>query len=133
IFAVAVIVIRIVHSHSQPPSAQRVTRSEYDWHAILLLFCTCASALFVALFAVRPDLDDASFLQIALQTLAYPDKAPFSFDASLGEVIEQFRFAPYRFTSYEILVAFLSELIGISAGAAYYILLPGISATLSVL
>jgi hypothetical protein len=99
--------------------------------AVILLFCA-GTVVAVTLAAHRPDPDDTTFLQIAAQTLRFPDRAPLTFDSSLGVVLEPFRFAPYRLSSYETLVAFLVKWTGLSLLTVYYAVLPGLTAALSV-
>ncbi len=90
-------------------------------------------AVSVVLFTHRSDLDDSSFIQIATQTLANSNRAPLSFDSSLGYILESFRFAPYRVSSYETFVAFVCDFLHISIYSTYYLLFPAITATLTVL
>jgi hypothetical protein len=97
----------------------------------ILIAITILTAL-VTLTAHRSDFDDSSFLQIADQTLRYPQFAPMTFDASLGSLIERFRFAPYKISSYETLAAFVADISGISLFNVYYIVLPGLSSMLTV-
>lgn len=102
-------------------------------HDFFLLLLITIPVLSVVLFAHRPDLDDSSFIQIATQTLAHKDLAPLSFDASLGYVLESFRFAPYRISSYETLIAFASDISGVSIYNVYYLILPAFTAILTIL
>jgi hypothetical protein len=97
-----------------------------------LLVVLALGAVAVTLVSHRPDLDDSSFIQIAAQTLRFPDRAPLTFDASLGTISEPFRFAPYRLASYETLVAFLVEWTRLDLLTVYYLLLPGLTAALTV-
>lgn len=90
-------------------------------------------AVFIVLFANRADFDDAEYIQFALQTLRHPDRGLFTFDASLGTVIESFRFAPYKITSYETFVALIVEITNLDVLDVYYLVVPSITAALSVL
>ena len=99
--------------------------------AWILLFCAAATVTVVLGFH-RPDLDDSSFVQIASQTLRFPELVPLTFDASLGTVMEPFRFAPYRIVSYETLAALLTGWTGFDLLTVYYLLLPGLTAALSI-
>jgi hypothetical protein len=101
--------------------------------ASLCLFGLTALVVLVVLCANRSDFDDAEYIQLALQTLGHPDKAVFGFDASLGEVLEKFRFAPYRVTSYETLVALATQWTGLDILDSYYLLVPAVAAAISVL
>jgi len=89
-------------------------------------------AVIVTLTTHRSDLDDSSFLQMASQTLLHQDRAPLTFDTSLGAVMEKFRFAPYRVTSYETAIALITEWTGINILTVYYLVIPGITAGLTV-
>jgi hypothetical protein len=99
--------------------------------AWLLAFCALV-AVVITLTSHRSDLDDSNFIQIAAQTLRFPERAPLTFDASLGVVTEPFRFAPYRLASYETLIALLAGWTGLDLLTVYYLLLPGITAALTV-
>ena len=89
-------------------------------------------AIAVTLASHRPDLDDSSFIQIAFQTLRHPELPPLTFDASLGFILEPFRFAPYRLASYETFVALLADWSGLNILTIYYLILPGLTAALTI-
>ena len=93
--------------------------------------CTLVAVALVV-FVNRSDFDDAEYIQQGLQTLRHPDLPLYGFDASLGTLIDSFRFAPYRITSYETLVALVSQLSGADLLDTYYLILPTIWAVLSV-
>jgi hypothetical protein len=103
------------------------------WLAWLGLAAVASVVAGVVIIANRPDFDDAEYLQLGLQTLRYPERAPNSFDASLGFVLEHFRFAPYRIVSYETFVALIAQSTGRDLLDIYYLALPGAAAVLSVL
>ncbi len=109
------------------PAPAHVTRG-----TSLLLVVLALVAVAVTLASHRPDADDSSFIQIAAQTLRFPERAPLTFDAWLGTISEPFRFAPYRLASYETLVALLVEWTGLDLLTVYYLLLPGLTAALTV-
>jgi|GEM_PF-3472649 len=89
-------------------------------------------AVTITLMAYRSDFDDAEYIQMAAQTLRFPNRAPLTFDTSLGFMLESFRFAPYRIDSYETLVAFITTWTGFDLLTVYYILLPALSAALTI-
>jgi len=120
----------IQNCHTDDQIIQSRTTERRDIIALIVIVLIAVS---VVLFAHRPDLDDSSFLQIATQTLAYGDRPPLSFDTSLGIVLESFRFAPYRVSSYETLVAFVSDILNINIYNVYYLFLPAITAGLTIL
>ena len=64
--------------------------------------------------------------------MRHPELAPLTFDTSLGFILEPFRFAPYRLASYETLVALLAAWTGLDILNIYYILLPGLTAALTI-
>jgi hypothetical protein len=99
--------------------------------AALIILVILATAF--TLCAKVPDLDDSTFLQIAVQTLNNKDLPPLTYDASLGHILEKLRFAPYRISAYETMIALLSEKLSINLLFTYYLLVPGITAALSVL
>jgi hypothetical protein len=90
-------------------------------------------AVAVALFSHRSDFDDAEYLQLAMQTMSHPQLAPHTFDASLGHLLNQIRFSPYRIASYETLVALVSTLTALPVMTVYYLVLPAFFAGISVL
>ncbi|MGC9975576.1 MAG: DUF6077 domain-containing protein [Syntrophales bacterium] len=101
---------------------------EYLALAILIM-----AAIVVTLCAHRPDLDDSSYLQTALSTLRNPTLPIFSFDTSLGNLVGQFRFPPTLLTSYELLSALVADFTRISLLSVYYIIIPAISAALTII
>ena len=118
---------------SQSAAAIPETISSFSGHsaACILAFFTFI-AVIVTLASHRPDLDDSSFIQIAAQTLRHPELAPLTFDASLGFILEPLRFAPYRLASYETLVALITGWTGLNILTVYYLLLPGLTASLTI-
>jgi len=104
-----------------------------QWRNLIALLLIILIAVLIVLLAHRPDLDDSSFIQIATQTLANSDRAPLSFDASLGYIIDLFRFYPYRVSSYETFIAFVSDFLNINVYTTYYLLIPAITASLTIL
>jgi hypothetical protein len=117
--------------HSTASISEVVTPFSGFSVACILVFFTFI-AVIVTLTSHRPDLDDSSFIQIAAQTMRHPELAPLTFDASLGFILEPFRFAPYRLASYETLVALLATWTGLDILNIYYILLPGLTAALTI-
>jgi hypothetical protein len=103
------------------------------WITPLYLFGLVSLAVLLVLSANRADFDDAEYIQLALQTLLHPERAPHTFDASLGIVLDQFRFAPYRITAYETFIALMTQWTGLNILDVYYLLLPATSAGLSIL
>ncbi|MFK8068037.1 MAG: DUF6077 domain-containing protein [Gammaproteobacteria bacterium] len=100
---------------------------------LLTIFLLIIIAEVVTLLTNRSDFDDAEYIQTALQTMLYPDRAILSFDASLGVILDSFRFAPYRIASYETLVALITSWTGIDLLTVYYLVLPAFSAAITVL
>lgn len=97
----------------------------------LLVFTALVLAATVfTLCAYRSDYDDAEYIQTALQTIMHPDRAPLTFDSSLGYIVERFRFQPYRFASYETFVALISDLFSLEIMTIYYLVLPAIGSIL---
>lgn len=101
--------------------------------AYLYLFCLMSLTVLIVLCANRSDFDDAEYIQFAIQTLRNPEKGLFTFDASLGIILEQFRFAPYRITSYETFIGLITQWTGLNILDVYYLLVPATSAALSIL
>ncbi len=100
---------------------------------LLTIFLLIIIAEVVTLLTNRSDFDDAEYIQTALQTLLYPDRAILSFDASLGIILDSFRFAPYRIASYETLVALITSWTEFDLLTVYYLILPAFSAVITVL
>ncbi|MBO4329685.1 MAG: hypothetical protein J5820_03525 [Rhodocyclaceae bacterium] len=135
VFSIAALTIYILsrgvqNCHVDNQTIQIRTAEKRD---IITLIIIILIAVSVVLFAHRPDLDDSSFLQIVNQTLIYSDRPLLSFDTSLGIVLDSFRFAPYRVSSYETLVAFVSDILNINIYNVYYLFLPAITACLTIL
>lgn len=124
-------------SRRQPGAQPRVTTRTYGanryWISYGALAGLIALAVAITLFNHRPDFDDASYIQTAIQTLAHPHRAPLDYDSSLGDIVNVFRFAPYRLDSYELLVALLSSWTGADVLHVYYVVLPAISAACCVM
>ena len=95
-----------------------------------LFLALLAAAFLFTTFTYRSDYDDAEYLQIAIQTISYPERAPLTFDSSLGVIVDLFRFQPYRLTSYENFAAFISDISSIHLMTVYYILLPAVGSIL---
>ncbi|MDU6411212.1 MAG: hypothetical protein E6560_09675 [Yersiniaceae bacterium] len=89
-------------------------------------------AVILTLMAYRSDYDDSHFIQLADQTLRHPLLVPLTFDTTLGPVYPHFRFAPYRIASYETFIAWLATWSHLPLFTVYYLLVPGISAALTV-
>jgi hypothetical protein len=89
-------------------------------------------AVILTLMAYRSDYDDSHFIQLADQTLRHPMLAPLTFDTTLGSVYPHFRFAPYRIASYETFIAWLATWSHLPLFTVYYLLVPGVSAALTV-
>jgi len=121
--------------YSSSPTAAAIPEASISFPgysaACILAFFTFI-AVIVTLTSHQPDLDDSSFIQIAAQTLRHPEFAPLTFDASLGFILEPFRFAPYRLASYETLVALITGWTGLNILTVYYLLLPGLTAALTI-
>ena len=112
------------------PQKSPENNSGYHW---LWLGVLSMVAVIFTIFSNRPDLDDSSFIQIVLQTLRYDSRPPLTYDVSMGQMLEQFRFAPYRVSSYETFVALLSEKTQLSVYTVYFLIIPAFSAFVSVL
>lgn len=124
--------------HKIPASEGKVARHTSSgqlpsWLAYLYLMGLVSLAVLIVLSVNRADFDDAEYIQFAIQTLRYPERAPNTFDASLGIVLDQFRFAPYRITAYETFIALMTQCTGLNILDVYYLLVPAASAALSIL
>lgn len=104
-----------------------------SWLAYLYLIGFLSGTVLIVLCVNRSDFDDAEYLQFAMQTLRYPEKGLYTFDASLGIVLDQFRFSPYRLTSYETFIALITQWTHLNILDVYYLLIPAVSAALSIL
>jgi Family of unknown function (DUF6077) len=104
-----------------------------EWQLGLGIGLLALAAVVVALCAHRSDFDDAEYLQLAMQTMSHPQLAPHTFDASLGHLLNQIRFSPYRIASYETLVAMAATLGTLPVLEVYYLVLPAVFSAFSVL
>ena len=123
--------------HNASASEALTARPSYDelssQRTYLYLFGLMSLTVLIVLCANRSDFDDAEYIQFAIQTLRHPERGLFTFDASLGMVLEQFRFAPYRITSYETFIGLITQWTGLNILDVYYLLMPATSAALSIL
>lgn len=100
---------------------------------LITMLAYIAIVLVVILFYHRSDLDDVGYLQVIVQTLRHPDLPLLGFDSSLGEIMEGFRFAPYKISSYELFVALVSSSFSIDFLRVYYIWLPLLAGAITVM
>lgn len=114
-------------------SNQLETQIVNNWLVYLFLFFFSSITVIAVLCSNRSDFDDAEYIQFAIQTIRNPERGLYTFDASLGEILNQFRFAPYRITSYETFIGLITQLSEINVLDVYYLILPGTSAVLSIL
>ncbi len=110
-----------------PPERRRPQRR--DRLAILL---GVAVAVAVTAFIYRPDADDTLYVALAVEALEHPSDPILAFDPVHGEAGIPLTPTFYRLQTYEILVAVLARLSGLPVPALYYLLLPILSATVSV-
>jgi hypothetical protein len=96
------------------------------------LVAVTAMASAVAVLGLnRPDMDDAYYLNAAMQTVANPDLAVLSFDGMHGDVTVPIQQLIHRPQTYELLVASVMSWSGISGDFAYFVLLPAMFALLA--
>lgn len=133
VILVAAPVLAFLYQKGRPKPLPAESLAATSRSALPLLVLLCVVAMTLVLVFKRTDLDDSSFLQIAAQTALHPELAPLTYDASLGHLVEPFRFAPYRLSSYELLAAVLVKWTGLNLLAIYYLVLPALGAVLCML
>lgn len=87
----------------------------------------------INIFTHRSDYDDVEYLQLAMQSNLHPELVPNTFDTSLGYLVNKFRFIPYKFVSYELMVGMVSKVTTINIYYVYYYLIPVVCSILSTL
>jgi Family of unknown function (DUF6077) len=112
------------------PHVCEVPESRFELGALLAL---CALAGLLTSGTRLPDGDDAYFLNVATAAIEFPDAAPQSFDALHRSGLPPVEQALHLPQVYEILVALLSSVSGMSAPMLYYVVLPPLWAVLGTL
>lgn len=112
------------------PVACEPHESRFDLGALLAL---CALAALLAAGTLKPDADDSFYLNVATAAIEFPDAALQSFDALHRSGLPPVEQALHLPGVYEILVALLSSLSGISVKTLYYLVLPPLWAVLATL
>jgi hypothetical protein len=118
------------HQAEAAPEACELSESRFERSALLAL---CALAALLTSGAVRADPDDGYFLNIATAALEYPGIALQSFDALHRSGLPPVEQTLHLSQVYEILVALLSSVSGLSVKVLYYLVLPPLWAVLATL
>ncbi len=100
---------------------------------VMGLIGLCVLAALLTSGTSRPDADDAYFLSVATATADFPDAALQSFDALHRSGLPPVEQALHLPQVYEILIALVSDVSGLSVPALYYVFLPPLWAGLGVL
>lgn len=100
---------------------------------VLGFFSIILIPVIINIFTHRSDYDDVEYLQLAMQSNLHPDLVPNTFDTSLGYLTNKFRFVPYKFVSYELLVGMVSKVTTINIYYIYYYLIPVVCSIISTL
>jgi len=132
-FLVIVWFTKTLSNRRDPEYNEEGPQSANGRHYVKYLIILIMAAIGVTLFAHRPDLDDSSYLQIAVSTLKNQTLPIFSYDTSLGNLVNRFRFAPYILSSYELLISLVTDLTGKDLLFVYYIVFPTMSAALAII
>lgn len=117
--------ISLIEKNPAPPLSEKLF--------LITMLAYMAFVSMIILFYHRSDLDDVGYLQIIVQTLRHPDLPLLGFDSSLGEVMERFRFSPYKISTYELFVALLSSSFSVDFLYVYYIWLPIFTGAVTVM
>lgn len=111
-------------------SAAAAPLSARGWGVLLLV---ASAAVFVTLFANRPDPDDAFYMSIPATLLRFPH-APVLLHDTMYRMGDLPLLLPiYRVDSYEVLVGTLSRLTGVPHMEIAYLVLPSLFAVFAVL
>ncbi|GAB2583703.1 hypothetical protein GCM10027066_26310 [Dyella jejuensis] len=98
----------------------------------MVVLLTALVAVLLTLWVSRSDADDAFYVGIAAFAHAHPGAALMSQDPMHGEVNWPLIFPSYRFTSYELLMAAIAQVLGIPAMDVAYCVLPPLAAGATV-
>ncbi len=104
------------------------TRSE-----VVVLAGLCLAAALLTSATVRPDADDAYFLNVAATISEFRDVPPQSLDTMHRDRLPPVEQTLHLPQSYEVLIGLLADLTGISVHLIYYIIFPPIWAVLAML
>ncbi|WP_413625506.1 DUF6077 domain-containing protein [Luteibacter sp. Lutesp34] len=128
--AVCYLIFTAKNSRSLPEATTNGSRTR-EWPRPLVLMCI-ANAL-LALWVVRPDQDDAFYVGVSAFAAGHPSEALLAFDPMLAERSWPLIFPSYRFASYELLVAAIAHVSGMSAITIAHVALPPLAAAAAIL
>jgi hypothetical protein len=103
------------------------------WSEAVILAGLCLAAALLTSATVRPDADDAYFLNVAATLSEFRDVPPQSLDTMHRDALPPVEQTLHLPQSYEILVGLLADLTGISVHSIYYIIFPPIWAIMAML
>ncbi len=114
----------------EPPQAP--SRDAPRWRDGIPVALALTLALWAVAYVYRPDADDTQYFATAVAALEEPSLPLLTFDPVHGESGVPLYPQAYKIQTYEIFVAALSRLTGVSLPALYYLVLPAAWAALSV-
>jgi hypothetical protein len=129
--AVLTIEIRLAPVEKRPavsPESRQGSRLEA---AVLAGLCLVAAVATAGL--MRPDGDDAYYVNVATSVNEFPDSPPLSFDAMHRSGLPPVEQTLHLPQSYEVLVGLVSSVSGISVPTLYYVFFPPFWAVLGTL
>ncbi len=92
----------------------------------------CCGAILVAI-THRPDLDDAQYLNFVVTAIDFPSESLFSYSGLWRDHSVPLELPVYRFHTYELLVAALSDVFGVDHKTVYYLILAPLFGGVAVL
>ncbi len=116
----------------QPDTGARKSNLSRRWKAAVLA-CLCLVAAIITAGLMKPDIDDAYYVNVATSVNEFPDRLPLSFDAMHRDGLPPVEEALHLPQSYEVLVGLVSSVSGISVPTLYYIFFPPFWAVLGTL
>ncbi len=111
-----------------PPPDDAPQATPADW---ISLVAVAAGAVAATLWAVRPDSDDAYYLNAIVSALDHPGLPVLGFDGMHGDPSVPIQQLIHRPQTYELLVAIVARATGLSASSLYYVAMPALFALFS--
>jgi uncharacterized protein DUF6077 len=112
----------------ETPSADQGVRRE-TW----ILACLCLVAASATAGLMKPDIDDAYYVNVATSVIEFPEKPPQSFDALHHSDLPPVEETLHLPQTYEILVGLVSSVSGVAVPTLYYLVFPPLWAVLGTL
>ncbi|MEZ5572136.1 MAG: DUF6077 domain-containing protein [Halioglobus sp.] len=127
----SLVVLRITFTtgvYGQTPLPQQTSKLEGFAVAALMIICAVLTAV-----VHRSDLDDSQYLNFIVTALDFPVEPLFSHSGLWADHSVPLELPLYRFHSYELWIAALSQITGVDHKIFYYLVLPPLFAAAAAL